>query len=60
MGDSTEEGKRRYPPDGVYRDCGEPVAICTCGASCPDPCRGECGCEACKAAYFDSIEYDEV
>ena len=46
----TEEGKRRYPPDGKYE--GNP---CTCVKTRPVPCIGECGCEACHAAYGDFL-----
>jgi hypothetical protein len=28
---------------------------CTCTANCQDPCRGDCGCEACTAAYGDFL-----
>lgn len=45
----TEEGKKRYPPDGVYRGdfFGENESnfweICTCKQKCSDPCKGLCG-----------------
>jgi hypothetical protein len=46
----TEEGKRRYEPDGLYE--GLP---CTCKDSCPYDCKGQCGCEACLSAYSDQV-----
>jgi hypothetical protein len=49
----SEQGKRRYPPDGVYTNGMVRVAywtVCTCAASCPTPCRGDCGCGACALA----------
>lgn len=47
----TDEGKNRYPPDGMYQ--GEP---CTCKPECPYNCKGECGCDACCAAYCDFLD----
>ena len=44
----TEEGKRRYE-GGFYEGY-----ACIC-ESCPIDCRGECGCEACSAAYSDFL-----
>jgi hypothetical protein len=29
---------------------------CTCTAKCNDPCKGECGCTACRTAYQDFFE----
>jgi hypothetical protein len=60
MGDEkpTEEGKKRYPPDGVY----DGHDVCTCLPECPADCNGlkpsRCGCAACWAAYCDATEYD--
>jgi len=56
----TEEGKKRYPPTGYYQEQSfEDDYPCTCKPECKDPCKGECGCEACHArdadAYLDSI-----
>jgi len=51
----TDDGKRRYPPDGLYwidRDWCEP---CTCTRHCAKVCRGECGCSACLASFEDSV-----
>ena len=49
----TEEGKLRYPPDGYYEgDCKCHIP-CTCTSECRNPCKGECGCEACRAEYVD-------
>lgn len=28
---------------------------CTCPSACPKSCKGECGCEACRAAYADFL-----
>lgn len=47
----TEEGLRRYPPDGMYED-----RPCTCTECCPPACKGECGCYACASAYCDAME----
>lgn len=44
----TEEGKRRWEPDGYYD--GDP---CTCKPECPAACKGQCGCEGCRTAYND-------
>lgn len=57
----TDEGKRRYPPDGYYianvepGECGTP---CTCKPSCPWACKGECGCEACHEGYGDFLSVE--
>jgi hypothetical protein len=49
----TEEGKRRYPPDGFYD--GSP---CRCKPECEaHPCPGTCGCSACASAYGDAMDY---
>jgi hypothetical protein len=53
---STQEGKRKYPPDGLYG--GIP---CTCEPNCLKDCQGQCGCRACRAANADSrdmLDYD--
>ncbi len=42
----------RHEIDGQY--AGVP---CTCKVDCPSVCKGECGCQACRDAYFDSIEW---
>jgi len=51
----TEEGLKRYPPDGVYMG-----VACTCLSTCPSDCIGQCGCEACHNCYADylSVDYD--
>ncbi len=59
----TAEGQRRYPseggwyviPPGVFvLAVGEPDRYpCTCTRGCPLPCRGDCGCEACRWALED-------
>lgn len=46
----TAEGKRRYPPDGIYHApeglFTEPASdVCTCTDDCSIPCMGEGGCE---------------
>ena len=46
----TEEGINRYPPDGVYEGF-----ACTCKPECPLSCKGQCGCDACCAAYSDFL-----
>ncbi len=47
----TAEGKRRWPPDGIY-GMTDPQP-CTCKPECNDPRKGECGCQACDNAYQD-------
>lgn len=58
---ATEEGKRRYPPDGIYacdaNDSGD-WEPCTCAPSCADPCKGQCGCVACRTAYGDFLSLE--
>lgn len=55
----TEEGKKRFPPNGFY--CGdfsdnpEWWEPCTCKRECPDPCKGSCGCKACGTEYSDYL-----
>ncbi len=49
----TEEGKKRWPPNGVY--AGEP---CTCEEDCSEPCKGECGCQACWGSYADFLSME--
>jgi hypothetical protein len=49
----TEEGKKRFEFTLGYYD----EIPCTCTDNCPDPCKGECGCSACRAAYCDSLDY---
>jgi hypothetical protein len=50
----TTEGIKRYPPSGIYDEIWE----CKCKENCPIYCKGECGCPACKNAYYDAIDYD--
>lgn len=58
----TDEGRRRYPPDGRYDadlENGDRGLPCTCTDACPMACRGYlggCGCRACGAAYADAQE----
>ncbi len=57
----TEEGKRRYPPDGYYdAQLADEPQPCVCTPACPKACTGnvhqECtgepaGCPACKSMY---------
>ena len=64
MDTPTEEGKKRYPPNGVYKGdffaAGESNfwEICTCKQKCPDPCKGLCGCKACHASYMDFLSME--
>jgi hypothetical protein len=55
----TPEGRKRYWPDGLYKGPfpGDPAfwEACTCNPGCPDPCAGQCGCEACETARDDTI-----
>ena len=32
---------------------------CTCKASCPRDCKGECGCVRCKMEYSDFLAEDQ-
>lgn len=53
----TDEGRRRYPATQGYFVFDSALWIptpgqldrlaCTCLATCPRPCRGACGCNAC-------------
>jgi hypothetical protein len=46
----TFEGLVRYEPDGYFTAdvLGKQETVpCTCESSCPHPCIGHCGCEAC-------------
>ncbi|CAL1238873.1 hypothetical protein [Candidatus Methylocalor cossyra] len=56
---STDEGKKRYPPFGIYKGpfWDEPHLwkVCTCKPECLDVCKGYCGCEACWESYRDSL-----
>ena len=56
MSEPTEQGKRRWPPDGYLRlnsVAGEPDRLaCMCSATCQPDCKGECGCEACALAWL--------
>lgn len=56
MSEPTEEGRNRYAdhcPPGYYD--GVP---CTCKPECPNACKGECGCDACRTAYSDFLSCD--
>jgi hypothetical protein len=52
MDKPTEEGRKRYPPDGMLE-----LAVmfsnarlpCQCTPECKNPCDGQkCGCRACQ------------
>ena len=64
MNTPTKEGKKRYPPNGVYKgdffDDGESSfwEVCTYRSGCPDPCKGLCGCKACHASYMDFLSME--
>lgn len=47
-------GRERYPPDGLY----DGEYPCTCRPECSDPCKGECGCEACRTRYSDFLSME--
>lgn len=60
----TEEGKRRYPPDGVYRApeglFTAPVSdVCTCTPECAQPCLGEGGCECLACSLLAVVHYHD-
>jgi hypothetical protein len=46
----TYQGLDRFPPTGYYDEI-----PCTCNDECRLNCKGECGCEACKACYSDFL-----
>lgn len=52
----SEEGKRRYPPDGFHPGFADIRVACTCGPACADPCNGHCGCLACEHSLSDALE----
>lgn len=53
----TEEGKRRYPPHGVFQAApDEDPAPCICNDHCEDRCIGLCGCLACAIRYCHETE----
>jgi|GEM_PF-1294160 len=58
----SKEGKKRYRPDGFYKgpfmDDQSFWEACTCAPECPDPCQGQCGCQACETAYEDTLYYE--
>ena len=44
----TPVQRRQHPPDGLYEGI-----RCTCTAACVGPCKGQCGCPACRAGWSD-------
>jgi hypothetical protein len=64
MNTPTEEGKKRYPPDGVYKgdffdkNKNSFWEICICKPECLDPCKGLCGCKACHVSYMDFLSME--
>lgn len=58
MSEPTEEGKRRWPPDGYLQLSraapGMPDKLaCNCTSACREPdCKGACGCEACALGWL--------
>ena len=62
----TDEGVRRWPPDG-YLQLNGAIDVrlqvpCTC-TECCDECHGDCGCEACELGWLvyqdDQALWDE-
>lgn len=51
----SDEGMKRYPPNGRYEANSTPGTPCTCKETCPSDCKGGCGCEACSEAYGDYL-----
>jgi hypothetical protein len=49
----SNAGKLRYK-DGYYTANGWKTP-CTCLDTCPQPCKGKCGCPACREAYGDFL-----
>lgn len=54
MTEPTERGKEEYAETGGYYE----ELPCTCKQDCSSGCKGECGCHACNAAYYDAISWD--
>jgi hypothetical protein len=52
----TEEGRRRWPPDGYlllnHGGGARDRLPCTCTAACEPDCKGSCGCEACALGWL--------
>lgn len=54
MDKPTEEGRKRYPPDGKLElvlgfTTTNTLLPCQCTPECADPCDGrQCGCRACQ------------
>lgn len=62
MNTPTDEGRRRYPPDGYFLDVeglfeGDTKEPCTCMPQCPAGCDGQCGCDACRARATADAHY---
>lgn len=55
MDKPTEEGRRRYPPDGLYKAMYMYVNEhypCQCTPECKNPCDGrQCNCKACQEPH---------
>uniref|UniRef100_A0A6M3LI05 Uncharacterized protein n=1 Tax=viral metagenome TaxID=1070528 RepID=A0A6M3LI05_9ZZZZ len=64
MDNPTEEGKRRFSPDGIYKgeftneEDSDFWEVCTCSSECPNPCKGQCECKACSACYNDFLSME--
>jgi hypothetical protein len=69
MPEPSETGKQKYEgypagKDGFGRPCEESKPgfyedlPCTCKPDCPSNCKGQCGCEACSAAYGDFLSLE--
>lgn len=51
----SNEGLKRYPPNGRYDANDSPGPPCTCTTDCPSDCKGQCGCVACTDSYGDFL-----
>jgi hypothetical protein len=54
-GHPSQEGARRYPPEGLYISDSGSSLPCTCKPICRDNCAGECGCGACSRNLIDYL-----
>jgi len=69
MKTKTQEGVRRYPPDGYVWDYDfepdnrfysrdEEYRPCTCKPTCTDPCKWSCDCIPCGKHYSDFLSFE--
>lgn len=59
----SDSAKQRYPEDdGFYRPSFDRKLLipCRCKDSCPNGCRGDCGCPACRVAFDEWDAYGSM